>query len=235
MPKILIACIISFLMVGIVRAQESRDFVTVGSGLGMVYGDNAGIYKLMRFKKSLGFSIAYSKEISEKFDLRTTLGLQNINSGEFRLINDPLVIEWGQNEQAYFFRGKAYFADVMPVFLFNQNEWNSSTKSINLYAGLGVGGIFSQRVQRILRDGVLENGILMDGIVERSFNSMATAYIPMRVGISSNLEYDWDYGVELSFLTLVNSKIDGNEMKNKLIKPDILASLQFMVRRYIGR
>lgn len=235
MPKILITYIISFLIVGIVRAQESRDYVSVGIGLGMVYGDNAGDYRSMRFKKLPGFTIAYSREISEKFDLRTTLGQQNINSGEFRRINDPLVIKWGQNDQAYFFRGNAFFADVMAVFLFNPNEPNSVGDPFNISAGLGIGGIFSQRVQRVLKDGVLENGSLVDGRVERSYQSMATAYIPFRVAISTNLESNWDYALEFSFLTLANSKIDGNEMNDKLIKPDLLANVQFMIRRYIGR
>ena len=101
--------------------------------------------------------------------------------------------------------------------------------------GLGLGGIYSQRAQRVLRDGVLENGIFVEGFVERSNQSTATAYIPFKFGLSTNLEYEWDLALELNIMTLTSSEIDGNIMTNKLFNPDVLVNFQVILRRYLRR
>jgi hypothetical protein len=101
--------------------------------------------------------------------------------------------------------------------------------------GLGVGALYSQRAQRVLRDGVLENGIFVQGFVERSNQTLTAAYVPFKFGLSTNFEYEWDMGFEINVMTIVSSDIDGNNMVNKLFYPDVMVNMQLMVRRYLRR
>lgn len=235
MYRLLLSCLFLIFIIGNISAQRSRDHVSAGFGLGMIYGDNAGIYKYMQFKTLPAFSVAYSKEISGKFDLRTSIGGQIINSGEFRPLNSLQIVEWGNNGQAYFFKGNSFFVDVMPILYLNPNQSGRAGEPVNYYIGLGLGGIYSQRAQRVLRDGAIENGMLVAGFVERSNQTTATAYVPFKLGMSTNLEYEWDLAFEMNVMTMVNSEIDGNTMTNKLFNPDVLVNFQVILRRYLRR
>jgi hypothetical protein len=235
MYRFLLSCLFSIFFIGNINAQKSRDHLSAGFGLGMIYADNAGIYKYMQFKTLPAFSIAYSKELSNKVDLRTSVGGQILNSGEFRPLNTPIVVDWGNNGQAYFFKGNAFFADLMPILHLNPNKAGQAGEPVNYYIGLGVGGLYSQRAQRVLRDGIIENGIFVQGFVERSNQTTTAAYIPFKLGLSTNLEYEWDMGFEINVMTIVSSDIDGNNMVNKLFYPDVMVNMQLMVRRYLRR
>lgn len=217
------------------KAQKSRDHLSAGIGIGMIYADNAGIYKFMQFKTSPVFSVNYQKEISERFDLRFGIATQWMDSGEFRPLNSPIVIEWGNNGMAYYFKGIAYSAEVVPIYYLNPNATGAVGESINFYVGLGLGGVYSERNQRVLRDAVIENGIFVSGFVDRSRENTFSPIVPFKIGFTSNFEYEWDLGVELGMTLVTNSQIDGNTMTNKLFKPDMLANVQFIVRRYIRR
>lgn len=234
MPRIIFTIILILSFIGLSSAQGSRDHISGGYGWGMIYAENAGIYKYMEFKMAPAFSFSYNKEISDKFDIKATLGGQVLNSGEFRPLNTPIIIEWGNNGQAYYFKGMSYFADVMPVFNINPNS-SGVGEPVNFYVGLGLGAMYSERAQRVMRDGVLENGIYVQGYVERTNQTTTVAYIPFKFGLVSNFEYDWDVGLEISAMFLTSSEIDGNNMKNKLIYPDAMANFQFIIRRYINR
>ncbi|MCR9014101.1 hypothetical protein [Aquiflexum gelatinilyticum] len=235
MPRILFTLILSFSFIGLLSAQGSRDNITGGFGWGMIYAENAGIYKYMEFKLEPTFSLSYSKELSERFDLRATAGAQMLNSGEFRPLNNPIIIQWGDNGQAYYFKGVGYFLDVMPVYYFNPNTSGGVGEPVNFYFGLGLGAMYSERAQRVMRDGVLENGMYVQGFVERSTQNTVAAYVPLKFGFISNFEYEWDLGLEVSSMFLTNSNVDGNNMQNKLIYPDVMVNFQFIVRRYINR
>ncbi|WP_373523000.1 hypothetical protein [Aquiflexum sp.] len=235
MYRLLVTCLFSILIIGNIHAQKSRDHISGGFGLGMIYADNAGIYKYMQFKTLPAFSVAYSKELSYKLDLRTTVGGQILNSGEFRPLNTPVIVDWGNNGQAYFFKGNAFFVDLMPILHLNPNESGRAGEAVNYYMGLGLGGMYSQRAQRVLRDGLIENGIFVEGFVERSNQTTATAYIPFKIGFSTNLEYEWDLAFEMNVMTVIGSEIDGNNMTNKLFYPDVLVNFQVMLRRYLRR
>jgi hypothetical protein len=106
---------------------------------------------------------------------------------------------------------------------------------VNFYFGLGLGAMYSERAQRVMRDGVLENGMYIQGFVERSNQNTVAAYVPLKLGFVSNFEYEWDLGLEVSSMFLTNSEIDGNNMQNKLIYPDVMVNFQFFIRRYINR
>jgi hypothetical protein len=234
MPKILFTLLLSISSIGLLSAQGSRDHISGGFGWGMIYAENAGIYKYFEFKMEPTFSFAYNKELSEKFDLRATVGGQVLNSGEYRPLNNPIIIEWGDNGQAYYFKGMGYFFDVMPILNLNPNT-SGVGEPVNFYVGLGLGAMYSERAQRVMRDGVLENGIYVQGFVERSNQSTTIPYVPLKFGLVSNFEYEWDVGLEFSAMFLTNSEIDGNNMQNKLIYPDVMANFQIFIRRYLNR
>ena len=65
MYRFLVTCLFSLLLIGNVNAQKSRDHVSAGVGLGMIYADNAGIYKYMQFKTLPAFSVAYSRDFQQ--------------------------------------------------------------------------------------------------------------------------------------------------------------------------
>lgn len=234
MPKSTIT-LLAALLLSFSSLAQSRDNISVGYGWGMIYGDNAGLYKFLKFKMKPAFSAAYTKQLSDRFDLRASIGGQVIESGEFRPLNSPILIEWGDNGQAYYFKGMSYQVDAIPLFIINPNQSGRAGEAVNLYVGLGLGYLFSERAQRVLRDGQIQDGVFVSGRVERSNQTSSMPYIPFRFGISSNLEYEWDFALEFQANMLTNSTIDGNEMQNKLFKPDLLANFQFMVKRYIGR
>ena len=234
MLRILFTLLLNVSFIGLLSAQGSRDHISGGFGWGMIYAENAGIYKFMEFKMEPAFTVAYSKEISDKFDIKASVGGQVLNSGEFRPLNNPIIIEWGDNGQAYYFKGMSYFFDVMPVLNLNPNT-SGVGEPVNFYVGLGLGDMYSERSQRVLLDVVIENGIYIQGFVERSNQSTTVAYVPVKFGMVSNFEYEWDIGLELSAMFLMSSEIDGNNMQNKLIYPDVMGNFQFFVRRYINR
>jgi hypothetical protein len=234
MRRIIFTLIFNISFIGFLSAQGSRDHISGGFGWGMIYAENAGIYKFFEFKLEPAFSFSYNKEISDRFDIRGTIGGQVLNSGEFRPLNNPIIITWGDNGQAYYFKGMSYFFDVMPVFNINPNS-SGVGEPVNFYVGLGLGAMYSERAQRVMRDGVLENGIYIEGFVERSNQNTTLAYVPLKFGLVSNFEYEWDIGFELSAMFLTNSEIDGNNMQNKLIYPDVMANFQIMIRRYLNR
>lgn len=217
------------------EAQRSRNHFSLGIGGGMIYAENAGLYKSMQFKISPVLSLNYQAELAERFDLRVGFGTQWMDSGQFRPLSHPLVIQWGENGMAYYFKGIAYSGEVVPIFYINPNSSGTAGEPINFYVGLGLGAVFSERNQRVLRDAVIENGIFVSGFVDRSRENTFSPIVPFKIGFTSNFEYDWDVGIELGMTLVTNSEIDGNTMTNKLFKPDMLVNLQFVVRRYISR
>ncbi|ERM82269.1 hypothetical protein P872_18980 [Rhodonellum psychrophilum GCM71 = DSM 17998] len=223
---------LTFLLFGFseaLHAQQSRDHVSLGVGPSMVYGENTGDFSSFKFKMLPAMAFSYNKQLSHRFDLKSTIGAQWMNSGGYENISDQTVIEWGNNGQAFDFKGIGFFADVMPVYNFNPEVRNRVPDVVSFYAGLGVG------VMHVVREQKVTNFTPMSGnVIEISDKSTTAAYIPFRFGVSSNLDFDWDYALEFTAITMTNSEIDGNNMKNKLVNPDILMQVQIIVKRYIG-
>lgn len=229
MYKILIIALLSFSYSGILNAQQSRDHISLGVGPSMVYGENTGDFRSLKFKLQPAMTFSYNKQLSHRFDLRTSIGAQFMDSGGYENTSDPTVIEWGKKGQAFDFKGVGYFADIMPVYNFNPEVKNRVPDVVSIYAGLGIG------VMHVVREQKVNDFTPMNEIVlETSEQSTTAAYVPFRLGISSNLDFDWDYALEFTALTTTNSEIDGNNMKNKLINPDILFQVQIIVKKYIG-
>ncbi len=227
--SLLVACLSIFIL-NLVDAQQIRDHYSFGLGPGIIYGENTGNFSTLTFKVLPAFSFAYNKQFIANFDLRPTLGGQFLHSGGYESIFDPTVVDWAEQGKPHDFKGIAFWADLMPVYHFNPDNAQQTGDVLNFYAGLGLGVMHVARKEKLLLPGEP-----VASRIKSQKGSTTTAYIPLRIGVSSNLDFDWDYAFEFSALTSTNSELDGNNIQTKLIKPDILFQLQFMVRRYIGR
>ncbi len=214
----------------ITAAQQSRDNISLGVGPGVIYGENTGDFGSLKFNVSPALTFSHNKQLSRKYDLRSTLGGQLLNGGGYISSDDPIVPYWSNQGQAFDFTGIAYFADIMPVILFNPNVPQRTGDVVHFYAGLGLGIMHVSRKQDML-----VNSLSDRAIVETTNAATTAAYIPLRIGISSNFDFNWDYAFELAALTATSSDIDGNNLRNKSIKPDILFQMQFKVKKYISR
>jgi hypothetical protein len=215
-------------------SQSPRDFIGIGFGTGMTYGDNSINPREFQFKLQPSVTVQYAKQLDDYWDLRFHAGTQFLNSGEYYHISMPIVTEWGESGQAYFFRGNAYFLDVMPVYFFNPNL-SSVGETVNFYVGAGLGALYSDRSQRVMTEAQFVNGVFVSGNVIRSKENLITGYVPIKLGLTTNFEYNWDLAVEFTMMTLFSSSLDGNNMKNKLFQPDAIFNGQIVLKRYIGR
>jgi len=214
------------------HAQYSRDNITVGIGPAMLYGDNAGQYRQFRFKVSPALSLSYSREVSDVFDIRATAGVQLMDSGDFGVGSFRKQNKSAVENQAVNFTGQAFFFDVMPVYLFNPTPPGYVGYAVNYYAGLGLGAIYSNRMDQV----PTERERSTDPItLEEVNNQSISAYIPIRAGISTNLEGLWDIGIEGTVITAFPSNVDGNTIKNKIVPLDMLLQFQITFKRYLGR
>jgi len=199
----------------------------------MLYGDNAGRYRQFRFDVSPAFSFSYSRELSDELDIRATVGIQLISSGDFDA-NNIRKVKWGEQSQAYKFTGQAFFLDGMAVYQFNPTPPGMVGYPINYYAGVGLGVILSDREDLIAMDVGQNFQGLPTTIDTRENRSTITGYIPLRAGASTNLEGLWDMGFELTVIN-TTSNFDGNNVKNKILPWDVLLQAQVTFKRYIGR
>ncbi|MBT0812927.1 outer membrane beta-barrel protein [Litoribacter ruber] len=209
-----------------------RDHFFIGAGPAMMYADNAGIYSDFKFKVLPNISFGYNYELSNRWDLRATVGNQWISSGEFDPLTSRRVRAWAENDQAINFNGTAIYADLMPVFQLNPNVRGRVGNVVNYYMGAGLGIIHTARQDEFLVDSPSNEG---EGMLVEENNNATSLYVPLRFGISTNLEQEWDVAFEGTTMVTTNTNIDGNNVKNKRIRPDMLLQFQVVVRRYIGR
>lgn len=211
------------------------DYLSFGIGPSLLYADNSGEYRKFKFKVQPAIKLSYNKQLTEYIGLRGSLGTQNFNSGGFDQLNQNYVINWGNQDQAFDFRGKGYFADVMPIFTTNPNTPGKVNSTLQFYVGLGLGVMFVEREQEILKNGVLNSGELVGGDIVISNETNIIPYIPIRTGLSTNLKGDWDFALEFVLMTTTNSELDGNNIKTKEITPDMSGQILFIVKRYFGK
>lgn len=214
------------------QAQYSRDNVSVGIGPAMLYGDNAGQYKQFRFKVSPALSLSYSRELTDEFDIRATAGVQLMDSGDFGVGSFRKQNMSAVEDQAVNFTGQAFFLDVMPVYQFNPTPPGYVGYLINYYAGVGLGVIYSNREEQIPVERERHTETL---ILEDQTRQSIAVYLPIRAGISTNLEGLWDIGVEGTVITAAPSNVDGNTIRNKIVPLDMLLQFQITFKRYLGR
>lgn len=235
MKTFLLTVVLFISILQISFAQYERQHVALGIGPSMIYADNAGLYSTLDFKILPVFTLSYNHQLSDFFDIRGTLGSQLLNSGGFDPIESGRVAQWGLTDQAFDFKGVGYFLDVMPVYNINPNTRGRAGEVVNFYAGLGIGVINVQREQEVLKDVTRINGVFVNGTIVESKQSDTSIYIPLRLGMSTNLEYDWDFAFEASALTTTSTNLDGNNIQYKSIKPELLLQFQVVLIRYLAR
>jgi hypothetical protein len=211
------------------QAQEySRDYISIGAGPGMMYGDNTGNFNRLRFNVAPAAAFTINKQLSRYFDIRATIGAQGLNSGEFAEQAETLgtLADWGADGHAFAFTGHAFFADFMPVVQLNPNYPGRVGNVINWYLGAGIGYMMVNRNQEVMQQNYT---------IEESREEDFATYVPVRIGFTTNLEATWELGFELSALTATTSNLDGNTLQNKALPVDILAQFQFKIIKYIGQ
>ena len=210
------------------------DHLSIGFGPSLIYSDNSGEYRNFKFKVEPAITISYNKQITEYVGLRGSVGAQKFNSGDYDLAYPGKIINWGNQGQAFGYKGTGYFADLMPVFTSNPNAAGMITATVLFHVGLGFGVMFVKREQKTLKNGVLGDGI-MEGDVITSNKTNFLPYVPLRTGFSTNLSGDWDFTLEFVLMTTLNSELDGNNIKDKELTPDMSGQIQFIVKRYFGQ
>lgn len=216
------------------NVHAQGDHISIGIGPSLIYGDNSGEYSKFKFKVQPAITLSINKQINEFVGLRSSIGVQSFNSGDYDLAYPRVLIKWGDKNQAFGYKGRGYFADVMPVFTTNPNAAGMLMSSFQFYAGLGLGIMFVEREQRTLKNGVLENGVIREGEIITSNETNFIPYIPVRTGLTTNLSGDWDFGLEFVLMTTTNSKLDGNNIQDKTINLDMTGQIQLTAKWYFG-
>ncbi len=214
------------------------DHITFGIGPSFIYGDNSGEYSSFKFKVLPAVSLSINKQITENITLRGSLGVQMINSGDYEDYdgnNIKKLIRWGDQDQAFGYKGTSYFADVMPFFMTNPNEMGMLMSTFQFYAGLGLGVMLVNREQDVLKNGIATDNVLTQGDIVTYKETNVLPYIPTRIGLSTNSGKDWDLGIEFVLLTTLNSELDGNNIKDKTLSPDMSSQILITIKRYIGK
>jgi len=228
--------IVFFLTMGFYQNLFAQgDHLSFGFGPSLLYSDNSGEYRNFKFKVKPAITFSYNKQINEFLGLRGSIGAQMFNSGGYDPLNSKYVINWGNQDQAFDFKGTGYFADFIPIFTTNPNALGMIASSLQFYAGLGFGFMFVDREQETLKNGVLKDGVLVEGDIIISNETSFIPYVPFKTGISTNLSGDWDFALEFVLITTTNSEIDGNNIKTKEVAPDMSGQIQFIVKRYLGQ
>lgn len=211
------------------------DYISIGFGPSLLYSDNSGEYRELQFKIQPAITLAFNRQISEYLGLRGSIGAQTLNSGDYDLKYPKKLIRWGNQDQAFRYEGTGYFADLMPTLTTNPNAAGKLTSSVQFYIGMGLGAAYVVRDQEVLKNGVLEKGELTEGTIIKSTETNLVPYIPIRTGLSTNLSGNWDFALEFILITNLNSNMDGNNIKDKQLAPDMSGQIQFVVKRYFGQ
>jgi len=236
MRKILVLSLILLSLPLTGQAQRPRDYFTIGIGPSIIYGDNTANFSNLDFKISPAISLGYNHQQSHHLDIRTTLGAQLLNSGNtLRQISPeevPSVVEWGLAGQAKDFLGQAFFIDIMPVYNLRPVQSDMVGYPWLYHVGAGLGIIHVNRNEEILVATINFEGTDPEVLIQR--RSTTAAYVPLRAGVSTNLEKDYDIGIEFSAFITTSSEIDGNNIRRKPIAADMLFQIQLIAKIYLG-
>jgi hypothetical protein len=201
------------------QERESRNHIlTFGVGPSFAYLDNGGQYRAWNFEIKPSISAAYTKKLNTRFDLRGTAGVQWLSSGGNP--SQGVQSKWAENKGAFTANGSAIYFDAMPSMnLFGfANHMNRS--QVNLYGGFGIGMMIANTKQT-----------KSFNIEEQPTNqSITSAYIPLRAGLSFSLGPYSDIAAEGTMFFTFTDNLDGNTGFNKY--GDHLAQAQIVYRRY---
>lgn len=231
MKKHLLILFIFVISFGIAEAQDDRsDRVGLGIGPAMMYGDNTGINRKLKFKVLPALTLDYHKKVQTFFDIRGSVGWQMVNSGDF--YKNRTLLKIAENNLPHGFKGNAFYADVMPIFHINPNQSGYLPALYKVYVGLGLGVAHVARTDRylsIIGEDINGEGVL--GNLRSLKGSNTSVYVPFRAGVSKDLNQDWEIALEPTLMFSFFGELDGNDLQQKVIKPDVLFQFQFVLRR----
>lgn len=231
MKTSLFALIIFALTLNVVKAQDDRtDRIGIGFGPGMMYGDNTGINRQFKFKVLPVVTFDYHKKLHTFIDIRGSLGWQMVNSGSF--YNSRQLLKIAEHNLPHGFKGNAYYGHVMPIYHVNPNRSGYLPAMYKVYLGTGLGLIHVSRTDRYLRvigEDIYGEGILSSPYSEKGNNT--SVYVPFMLGVTKDLNEQWEISVEPTLLVSFFGELDGNNLQQKVLKPDILTQFNFFIRR----
>lgn len=223
--KLFLKTALLILVSGSVSAQNfykeriSRDnILTVGIGPSFAYLDNGGQYRDLNFEIKPSVSLALTKRLNQKFDLRATGGIQWISSGG----NPSTAIRdaWFADFASFTAKGPVYYFDLMPsVNLIGfGNHMNRSL--FNLYGGVGLGimNVRTEQTKSFSSEEVPTN------------HRVSTGYVPVRAGLSYRIGPYSDIAGEGTMMWTFTDNLDGNMGNNRY--SDHLFQAQIVYRRY---
>ena len=218
--------VLFFMASGLVSGQSfykekipRNNVISFGIGPSFIYMDNGGQYRDWNFEIKPSVSASYSKKLTSQFDLRATVGFQQIASGG----NPPAVVRknWTERESSFTAKGSVYFFDVIPSMNLIPYDHHMNRSKFNIYGGIGLGVMHVATEQTKSFE---EN--------ERPTNqSVTTPYIPVRAGLSYRIGNYSDIAGEGTILWTFTDNLDGNAGSNKY--NDQMAQAQIVYRRYL--
>jgi hypothetical protein len=201
------------------KEMQSRDnIVSIGIGPSFAYLDNGGQYRSFNFEFKPSVSASLIKRLNDRFEIRTTAGVQWISSGGNP--SSSVTNIWASNNSSFTAKGSVYYFDVMPSMYIVPFGNHMNRSMFNLYGGLGLGLMHSSTDQT------------------KSFNAeerpvsekITTGYVPIRAGLSYSLGPFSDIAVEGTMLATFTDNLDGNIGFNRF--GDHLVQGQLVFRRY---
>jgi hypothetical protein len=202
------------------KNRISRDnILTIGFGPSFAYLDNGGHYRALDFKIEPSISVSLTKKLNPTFDIRSTMGYQNISSGGSP--NIYVQDNWSEKSSAFTAKGPVYYLDLMPSMNIMKFTNHMNRSMVNLYGGFGIGVLHSKTAQT------------------KSFSTeevptthkVTTGYVPIRAGLSFKLGPYSDIAGEGTILWTFTDNLDGNVGFNSY--GDVLFQAQIVYRRYL--
>lgn len=224
---------IIFFMFLIENVTAQGDYIGVGLGPSLLYADNSGQYRKMRFQTLPALTAMYNYQFTDFLSVRASVGSQMLNSGNY-YDGSRKAREWGRQGQAFGFSGFGYYGDIMPVIITNPDAIGRMYSQYQFYFGAGLGYMLVDKTVQVLEPFPIETRPLTPGTVVTSPDLTHHLYVPVRTGVSTNLGGDWEFAVEFTMMIGLDSNVDSQNMQWKLIPVDIMGQAQFVVRRYVG-
>lgn len=196
-----------------------NNVFSIGIGPSFAYIDNGGQYRAWNFEIKPSISASYFRKINSSFDLRGTVGYQQIRSGG----NPPIKVQenWTKKGSSFTAVGSMYSVDVIPSMNLIPYDHHMNRSKFNIYGGFGLGVMLIATEQTKSFE---EN--------ETPTNQTSTIpYLPIRAGLSYRLGKYADIAGEGTILWTFNDTLDGNAGSNKY--NDQFAQAQIVYRRYL--